>query len=78
VVDEIEYYVEHFGARNVPFQDLTAIIGINDAAVGFHMALPGTQMFESLYDSGRSGSIVATSGTSCRPPRCGPPRRTRA
>ena len=26
VVDEIQYYVEHFGARNFPFQDLTAII----------------------------------------------------
>lgn len=26
VVDEIQYYVEHFGARNFPFQDLTAIV----------------------------------------------------
>ena len=26
VVDEIEFYVNHYGARNFPFQDLTAIV----------------------------------------------------
>lgn len=34
VVDEIEYYVNHFGARNFPFQDLTAIVR-KDWIVGF-------------------------------------------
>jgi hypothetical protein len=30
-----------------------ADIGITDAAVGFYMALPGTQMFDSLYEAGK-------------------------
>jgi radical SAM superfamily enzyme YgiQ (UPF0313 family) len=34
VVDEIEYYVKTFGARNFPFQDLTAIVR-KDWIVGF-------------------------------------------
>lgn len=34
VVDEIEYYVNTFGARNFPFQDLTAIVR-KDWIVGF-------------------------------------------
>jgi radical SAM superfamily enzyme YgiQ (UPF0313 family) len=34
VVDEIEYYVNTFGARNFPFQDLTAIVR-KDWVVGF-------------------------------------------
>jgi radical SAM superfamily enzyme YgiQ (UPF0313 family) len=43
---------EHI-AENLWFFDTIADIGINDAAVGFYMALPGTQLFESLYDSGQ-------------------------
>jgi hypothetical protein len=43
---------EHL-AENYPFLEQIAEIGINDAAVGFYMALPGTQLFESLYDSGQ-------------------------
>ena len=39
--------------ENLPFFERIAEIGINDAAVGFYMALPGTQLFESLYDSGK-------------------------
>jgi len=38
--------------ENFEFFDKIAEIGINDAAVGFYMALPGTQIFESLYDAG--------------------------
>jgi anaerobic magnesium-protoporphyrin IX monomethyl ester cyclase len=38
--------------ENFEFFDRIAEIGINDAAVGFYMALPGTQIFESLYDAG--------------------------
>ena len=40
-------------ADNFDFLANIAEIGINDAAVGFYMALPGTQLFESLYDSGK-------------------------
>jgi anaerobic magnesium-protoporphyrin IX monomethyl ester cyclase len=40
-------------AENFDFLANIAEIGINDAAVGFYMALPGTQLFESLYDSGK-------------------------
>jgi radical SAM superfamily enzyme YgiQ (UPF0313 family) len=39
--------------ENLEFFETIAEIGINDAAVGFYMALPGTQIFESLYDSGQ-------------------------
>ena len=39
-------------AENYDFLSNIAEIGINDAAVGFYMALPGTQLFESLYDAG--------------------------
>jgi anaerobic magnesium-protoporphyrin IX monomethyl ester cyclase len=38
--------------ENLAFLETIAEIGINDAAVGFYMALPGTQLFESLYDAG--------------------------
>ena len=38
--------------ENLDFATI-AEVGINDAAVGFYMALPGTQIFESLYDSGK-------------------------
>lgn len=39
--------------ENIEFLSTIAEIGINDAAIGFYMALPGTQIFESLYDSGQ-------------------------
>lgn len=39
--------------ENLAFFEKIADIGINDAAVGFYMALPGTQIFENLYDTGR-------------------------
>jgi anaerobic magnesium-protoporphyrin IX monomethyl ester cyclase len=38
--------------ENLTFLETIAEIGINDTAVGFYMALPGTQIFESLYDAG--------------------------
>jgi radical SAM superfamily enzyme YgiQ (UPF0313 family) len=43
---------EHI-SENLGFFETIADIGINDAAVGFYMALPGTQIFDSLYDSGQ-------------------------
>jgi anaerobic magnesium-protoporphyrin IX monomethyl ester cyclase len=39
--------------ENFAFLDAMADIGITDVAVGFYMALPGTQMFDSLYDNGK-------------------------
>jgi radical SAM superfamily enzyme YgiQ (UPF0313 family) len=39
--------------ENFAFLDAIADIGITDLAVGFYMALPGTQMFDSLYDNGK-------------------------
>jgi radical SAM superfamily enzyme YgiQ (UPF0313 family) len=39
--------------ENFAFLDAIADIGITDVAVGFYMALPGTQMFDSLYDNGK-------------------------
>jgi anaerobic magnesium-protoporphyrin IX monomethyl ester cyclase len=39
--------------ENLAFMDRIAEIGITDAAVGFYMALPGTQMFDSLYEAGK-------------------------
>jgi len=39
--------------ENLEFFERIAEVGINDAAIGFYMALPGTQLFESLYDSGQ-------------------------
>ncbi len=39
--------------ENFEFLDAIADIGITDVAVGFYMALPGTQMFDSLYDNGK-------------------------
>lgn len=38
---------------NLPFVDEVAGLGIADCSVGFYMALPGTQLFHSLYDAGR-------------------------
>jgi pyruvate-formate lyase-activating enzyme len=39
--------------ENLAFMEQIADIGITDAAVGFYMALPGTQMFDSLYGAGK-------------------------
>jgi anaerobic magnesium-protoporphyrin IX monomethyl ester cyclase len=39
--------------ENFAFLDLIADVGITDIAVGFYMALPGTQIFDSLYDNGK-------------------------
>jgi radical SAM superfamily enzyme YgiQ (UPF0313 family) len=39
--------------ENLAFMEKIADIGITDAAVGFYMALPGTQMFDSLYEAGK-------------------------
>jgi radical SAM superfamily enzyme YgiQ (UPF0313 family) len=38
---------------NLPFVELLAETGITDCSVAFYMALPGTEMFDSLYDSGK-------------------------
>jgi len=40
-------------AENYEFIDRLADHGITDLSVGFYMALPGTELFHSLYDSGR-------------------------
>ncbi len=39
--------------ENFPFLDRIAAMGINDVAIGFYMALPGTELFNSLYDAGK-------------------------
>jgi anaerobic magnesium-protoporphyrin IX monomethyl ester cyclase len=39
--------------QNFPFLDEIAEIGITDIAIAFYMALPGTEIFDSLYDSGK-------------------------
>jgi len=39
--------------ENLPFLDAIADIGITDIEISFYMALPGTQMFDSLYDNGK-------------------------
>lgn len=46
--DEDVHLQENFG-----FIDRLADHGITDLSVGFYMALPGTELFHSLYDSGR-------------------------
>ena len=43
---------EHL-AENLPFLDELASHGVNDVSVGYYMALPGTELFHSLYDAGR-------------------------
>jgi len=44
--------IEHF-EDNLPFIDKLIEHGITDLAIGFYMALPGTELFYSLYDSGK-------------------------
>lgn len=46
--DKIEHVLE-----NLPYLDRFAREGVKDIAVGFYMALPGTQLFYSLYDAGK-------------------------
>ena len=43
---------EHL-AENLPFLDKLAQHGVNDIGIAFYMALPGTELFHSLYDAGR-------------------------
>ena len=43
---------EHL-AENLPFIDELAKHGVNDVSVGYYLALPGTELFHSLYDAGR-------------------------
>jgi radical SAM superfamily enzyme YgiQ (UPF0313 family) len=43
---------EHL-ADNLPFIDELSRHGVNDIGVGYYMALPGTELFHSLYDSGK-------------------------
>lgn len=43
---------EHL-AENMPFVDELGRRGVRDLSVGFYMALPGTELFHSLYDAGR-------------------------
>ncbi|HEY2229697.1 MAG TPA: radical SAM protein [Xanthobacteraceae bacterium] len=43
---------EHL-AENFPFIDELGRRGVSDLSVGFYMALPGTELFHSLYDAGR-------------------------
>lgn len=39
--------------ENLPFIDKLAENGVTDTAVGYLMALPGTELFHSLYDAGK-------------------------
>ena len=39
--------------ENMPFLDQLAAEGLTDVSVGFYMALPGTELFYSLYDAGK-------------------------
>ena len=39
--------------ENFAFIDRLAEIGVTDTSIGFYMALPGTELFHSLYDAGR-------------------------
>lgn len=43
---------EHI-AENLPFLDQLAAHGVSDIGIAFYMALPGTELFNSLYDAGR-------------------------
>jgi radical SAM superfamily enzyme YgiQ (UPF0313 family) len=43
---------EHI-AENLPFLDELARHGVSDIGIAFYMALPGTELFNSLYDAGR-------------------------
>jgi len=43
---------EHI-AENLPFLDQLADHGVTDIGIAFYMALPGTELFNSLYDAGR-------------------------
>lgn len=38
---------------NLPFLERAARAGITDVSVGYYMALPGTELFHSLYDAGK-------------------------
>ena len=38
---------------NLPFLDELARHGVADVGINFYMALPGTELFRSLYDAGR-------------------------
>jgi radical SAM superfamily enzyme YgiQ (UPF0313 family) len=40
-------------AANLPFVERAAKLGVTDVGVGFYMALPGTELFRSLYDAGK-------------------------
>ena len=40
-------------AENLPFIDRLAVSGVTDVSVGYYMALPGTELFHSLYDAGQ-------------------------
>ncbi len=39
--------------ENLVFVEKAAQMGVNDLAVGYYMALPGTELFQHLYDSGK-------------------------
>lgn len=43
---------EHI-AENLPFLERLVRIGVKDLSVAFYMALPGTELFYSLYDAGK-------------------------
>ena len=40
-------------AENLPFLDELAWRGVSDIGINFYMALPGTELFRSLYEGGR-------------------------
>ena len=43
---------EHI-AENLPFLDELSSHGVTDIGIAFYMALPGTELFHSLYDAGK-------------------------
>ena len=40
-------------AQNMPFLERLKRAGVRDVSVAYYMALPGTELFESLYDAGK-------------------------
>lgn len=40
-------------AENIPFIDEIKTHGVTDLSIGYYMALPGTELFHTLYDSGK-------------------------
>ena len=53
IVIGFPHYKENHSKENLVFIDRLAEHGITDLSVRFNMALPGTELFHSFYDSGK-------------------------